>query len=145
MADLAVGDIIKNITDDVKLLVQDQIELAKAELTPAAKQGGTGIGLFGAAGYFALSATILLYFAAAFGLVCSRPCGVARVLDRGRGAAADLWHPRWNRVPDRPEDQGTGAHDRPGQSVSCRAAGCRGTRCGCGKRATDRRPGSSTD
>ena len=29
MADLAVGDIIKNITDDVKLLVQDQIELAK--------------------------------------------------------------------------------------------------------------------
>ena len=69
MADLAVGDIIKNITDDVKLLVQDQVELAKAELTPAAKKGGTGLGLFGVAGYFALSATILLYFAAAFGLV----------------------------------------------------------------------------
>jgi Putative Actinobacterial Holin-X, holin superfamily III len=71
VADLAVGDIIKNITDDVKLLVQDQIELAKAELTPAAKQGGTGVGLFGAAGYFALSATILLYVAAAFGLVAA--------------------------------------------------------------------------
>ena len=69
MADLAVGEIIKNITDDVKLLVQDQIELAKTELVPAAKNGGTGAGLFGAAGYFALSATILLYFAAAFGLV----------------------------------------------------------------------------
>jgi hypothetical protein len=69
VADLAVGDIIKNITDDVKLLVQDQIELAKAELTPAAKQGGTGLGLFGAAGYFALSASILLYFAAAWGLM----------------------------------------------------------------------------
>ena len=27
MADLPVGEIIKNITDDVKLLVQDQIEL----------------------------------------------------------------------------------------------------------------------
>ena len=61
MADLAVGDIIKNITDDVKLLVQDQVELAKAELVPAAKNGGTGAGLFGAAGYFSLSATILLY------------------------------------------------------------------------------------
>ena len=36
VADLAVGDIIKNITDDVKLLVQDQIELAKTELMPAA-------------------------------------------------------------------------------------------------------------
>ena len=69
MADLAVGDIIKNITDDVKLLVQDQVELAKAELTPAAKKGGTGLGLFGVAGYFALSASILLYFAAAYGLV----------------------------------------------------------------------------
>jgi len=28
VADLPVGDIIKNLTDDVKLLVQDQIELA---------------------------------------------------------------------------------------------------------------------
>jgi hypothetical protein len=71
VADLAVSDIIKNITDDVKLLVQDQIELAKIELIPAAKNGGTGAGLFGAAGYFALSATILLYFAAAFGLVAA--------------------------------------------------------------------------
>ena len=71
MADLAVGDIIKNITDDVKLMVQDQVELAKAELTPAAKKGGTGLGLFGVAGYFALSASILLYFAAAFGLVAA--------------------------------------------------------------------------
>jgi len=69
VADLPVGDIIKNITDDVKLLVQDQIELARAELVPAAKNGGTGAGLFGAAGYFGISATILLYFAAAFGLV----------------------------------------------------------------------------
>jgi hypothetical protein len=71
VADLAVADIIKNITDDVKLLVQDQIELAKTELMPAAKRGGTGAGLFGAAAYFALSATILLYFAAAFGLVAA--------------------------------------------------------------------------
>jgi Putative Actinobacterial Holin-X, holin superfamily III len=71
VADLAVGDIIKNITDDVKLLVQDQIELAKVELVPAAKMGGTGVGLFGAAGYFAISATIILYFAAAFGLVAA--------------------------------------------------------------------------
>ncbi|HEY6685749.1 MAG TPA: phage holin family protein [Propionibacteriaceae bacterium] len=71
MADLPVGDIVKNITDDVKLLVQDQIELAKTELIPAAKNGGTGAGLFGVAGYFSLSATILLYFAAAFGLVAA--------------------------------------------------------------------------
>ena len=71
MADLPVADIIRNITDDVKLLVQDQIELLKTELTPAAKLGGSGAGLFGVAGYFALSATIILYFAAAFGLVAA--------------------------------------------------------------------------
>jgi hypothetical protein len=71
VADLPVGDIIKNITDDVKLLVQDQIELAKTELIPAAKNGGTGAGLFGVAGYFTLSATILLYITAAFGLIAA--------------------------------------------------------------------------
>jgi hypothetical protein len=75
VADLAVGDIIKNITNDVKLLVQDQIELAKTELIPAAKNGGTGAGLFGAAGYFALSATILLYIAAALGLYAAGVAG----------------------------------------------------------------------
>lgn len=68
MAEQAVGDIIKSITDDVKLLVKDEIELAKAELIPAAKNGGIGAGLFGAAGYFAICALSVLYFAAAFGL-----------------------------------------------------------------------------
>jgi uncharacterized membrane protein YccC len=71
VADLPVGDIIKNITDDVKLLVQDQIELAKTELIPAAKNGGTGAGLFGVAGYSTMSATILLYITAAFGLIAA--------------------------------------------------------------------------
>ena len=68
MTDQPVGDIIKGITDDVKLLVRDEIALAKAELIPAAKNGGIGAGLFGAAGYFAICALSLLYFAAAFGL-----------------------------------------------------------------------------
>ena len=95
MADLPVGDIIKDITDDVKLLVQDQIELAKAELIPAAKNGGTGAGLFGAAGYFAISATILLYFAAAWGRSSSGSGSVARVPDCRRRAAADRRHLGW--------------------------------------------------
>ena len=68
MTDQPVGDIIKGITDDVKLLVRDEIALAKAELIPAAKNGGIGAGLFAGAGYFAICALSLLYFAAAFGL-----------------------------------------------------------------------------
>ncbi|WP_375431046.1 phage holin family protein [uncultured Friedmanniella sp.] len=69
MAEQGVGDIVKSITDDVKLLVRDEIALAKAELVPAAKNAGIGAGMFGAAGYFAICALSVLYFAAAFGLV----------------------------------------------------------------------------
>jgi hypothetical protein len=71
MADPAVGDIIKNITDEVKILVRDEMELAKSELMPAARNAGIGGGLFGAAGYFAICALSVLYFAAAFGLVAA--------------------------------------------------------------------------
>jgi Putative Actinobacterial Holin-X, holin superfamily III len=71
MADQAVGDIIKNITDEVKTLVRDEMELAKHELIPAARNAGIGAGLFGAAGYFAICALSVLYFAAAFGLVAA--------------------------------------------------------------------------
>lgn len=69
MADQGVGDLVKGITDDIKLLVRDEIQLAKAELVPAAKNAGIGAGMFGAAGYFAICALSVLYFAAAFGLV----------------------------------------------------------------------------
>ncbi|GAA2092362.1 hypothetical protein GCM10009841_01260 [Microlunatus panaciterrae] len=64
----AVGDIVKNITDDVKILVQGEIDMAKAELAPSAKNAGVGAGLFGAAGYFGLNALTLLYIAGALGI-----------------------------------------------------------------------------
>ncbi len=71
MADQPVGDIIKSITADMKLIVRDEVELAKAELIPAAKNGGIGGGLFAAAGYFAICALSVLYFAAAFGVAAA--------------------------------------------------------------------------
>jgi hypothetical protein len=71
MTDQPVGDIIKGITDDVKQLVRDEIALAKAELIPAAKNGGIGAGLFAGAGYFSICALSVLYFAAAFGLAAA--------------------------------------------------------------------------
>jgi Putative Actinobacterial Holin-X, holin superfamily III len=64
----AVGDIIKDITDDVKQLVQDEIELAKAELVPSAKKAGIGAGLLGGAGYFGINGLTLLYVAVALGI-----------------------------------------------------------------------------
>ena len=68
MADRKVADLIKDIKGDVQLLINDQVELAKSELTPAAKNAGIGGGLFGAAGYFGINAATLLYIAAALGL-----------------------------------------------------------------------------
>lgn len=68
MAEPAVGDIVKNISEDVKVLIQGEVELAKRELSQSAKRGGIGAGMFGAAGYFAINAVTLLYFAAALGL-----------------------------------------------------------------------------
>jgi Putative Actinobacterial Holin-X, holin superfamily III len=71
MTERAVGDIIKDMTDDVKLLVRDQVELAKAEMLPTAKKAGTGAGLLGGAAYFGISAVGIFYFAAAYGLVAA--------------------------------------------------------------------------
>ena len=68
MADRKVADLIKDIRGDVQLLVNDQVELAKSELRPAAKNAGIGGGLFGAAGYFGLNAGTMIFVAAALGL-----------------------------------------------------------------------------
>ena len=68
MADRKVADLINDIRGDAQLLINDQLELAKSELTPAAKNAGIGGGLFGAAGYFGINAATLIYIAAAFGL-----------------------------------------------------------------------------
>lgn len=68
MAEPAVGDIVKSITEDVKVLIQGEVELAKRELSESAKRGGIGAGMFGAAGYFVINALTLLYVAAALGL-----------------------------------------------------------------------------
>ena len=59
--DRGVGDVVKDITSDVQLLVKHEIELAKAELMPSAKAAGTGVGLFGGAGVFALYALGLVF------------------------------------------------------------------------------------
>lgn len=59
MADQPVGDTIKGITDDVRTLVQAEVELAKAELGPAAKHAGVGAGMFAGAGYFGINAASL--------------------------------------------------------------------------------------
>lgn len=69
MAEQAVGEIIKAITSDVKVLVRDEVQLAKAELVPAAKAGGIGAGLLAGAAFFGVSAVFILYFCVVYVLV----------------------------------------------------------------------------
>jgi len=68
MTDKEPQQLVKDITDDVRRIVQGEIELAKSEIMPAAKAGGVGAGMFGAAGYVALNGLSLLFIAAALGI-----------------------------------------------------------------------------
>lgn len=61
-------EIVQSITDDIKIIVQGQIELARAEIMPSVKHGGVGAGIFGGAGYFALNGLSLLFIAGALGI-----------------------------------------------------------------------------
>lgn len=59
----SVGDVVKDIQNDIRSLVQNEVALAKAELIPSAKNAGIGAGLFAGAGYFAACAAALLFIA----------------------------------------------------------------------------------
>ena len=79
-----IADIIKNIQADVTTIVRNEIELVKAELLPQAKAAGIGAGMFGAAGYLAVTASTLLFF----GFSCWWAVGFAAWFGMGALAAA---------------------------------------------------------
>ncbi|WP_344218091.1 phage holin family protein [Kribbella sancticallisti] len=63
-----VGQLVANASRDLSSLVRSEVELAKTELKATAVAAGTGVGMFGAAGFLALLAVILLSIAAAYGV-----------------------------------------------------------------------------
>ncbi len=64
----SIGQLVAQASRDVSDLVRHEVALAKAELREDLKQGAVGGGLFGAAGYLTVLASILLTIAAAYGL-----------------------------------------------------------------------------
>jgi hypothetical protein len=52
--DASAADLVKQLSDQTSRLVRQELELLKAELAIKGKQAGTGAGLFGGAGVFAL-------------------------------------------------------------------------------------------
>jgi hypothetical protein len=76
---------MKSIQGDIKTLVTGEIELAKQELVPSAKNAGIGGGLFGGALYFVMNAFVLLFVAGALGIWAwlNIPIAVAFVIMAG--------------------------------------------------------------
>src|SRR5690606_24422415 len=58
--DPTIGRLVSDASRDVSSLIHKEIELAKSELKVSVKAGGTGIGLFAAAGFLLLMFLILL-------------------------------------------------------------------------------------
>jgi hypothetical protein len=51
-----IGDVAKDLTSDLSLLVRQEIELAKAEMAQKGRTAAPGLGMFGGAGIVALCA-----------------------------------------------------------------------------------------
>ena len=51
-----IGEVAKNLTSDLSLLLRQEIELAKAEIAQKARTAAPGLGMFGGAGVVALCA-----------------------------------------------------------------------------------------
>lgn len=62
---MTTADTVKNIQQDVTVLVKNLLALGKLEATDMAKKLGVGAGLLAGAGYFALNALSLLFMAGA--------------------------------------------------------------------------------
>jgi hypothetical protein len=52
-----IGEVARDLTKDVSLLVRQEIELAKAEMSEKGRTAATGLGMLGGAGVLALAAT----------------------------------------------------------------------------------------
>jgi len=62
-ADKSLGDVVSEVTEKASLLVREEIELAKAEITEKVTKLGKGAGALAAAGVLAVFALIFFFHA----------------------------------------------------------------------------------
>jgi uncharacterized membrane protein YqjE len=80
MRDQPVSDIVKQVSDEAKTLVGQEIKLAKAEMTEKAKEIGIGAGMFGGAGYTLHLAALGLMLTLIFALSTAMPAWLAALI-----------------------------------------------------------------
>lgn len=76
----SVGELVSDLSDEVKHLVRDEMRLAVFELQRKGKKMGFGAGLFGAAGVFALFGLATLIAAVVLALALVMPAWLAAVV-----------------------------------------------------------------
>jgi uncharacterized membrane protein YqjE len=80
MRDQPVSDIVKQVSDEAKTLVGQEIKLAKAEMSEKAKEMGIGAGMFGGAGYTLHLAALGLMLTLIFALATAMPAWLAALV-----------------------------------------------------------------
>lgn len=76
----SLGELVATATQDLSLLVHQEVALAKAEIKRDVTAAGLGAGLFGGAGFTGLLALLFLSIALAFGLGSFTTLGVGFLL-----------------------------------------------------------------
>jgi hypothetical protein len=61
-----IGRLVHDATQDISTLIQKEIQLAKSELKVSVRAGGTGIGMFAAAGFLLVLAIIMFSVSIAY-------------------------------------------------------------------------------
>ena len=79
----SAGELVKNLTEQVSLLIRDELKLAEYEMTRKAKRIGRGAGMFGGSGLMALYAIGCLLAAAIIGLASVLPAWAAALIVGG--------------------------------------------------------------
>lgn len=70
-ADGSLGDLVRDASEQVSLLVRAELELARAEVAASVRRAGIGAALFAVAGVVALLSVPFLFVAAAEGMVAA--------------------------------------------------------------------------
>jgi len=60
MREQSMGELFKQLSDDMSTLVRQELRLAQAEMTEKGKRAGLGLGMFGAAGLLGFVAFLTL-------------------------------------------------------------------------------------
>jgi asparagine N-glycosylation enzyme membrane subunit Stt3 len=67
-AEKSLGEIVGEVSQKASLLVREEIELAKAEVTTKVTRIGKGVAAFGAAGFIALLGLVFIFHTLAWGI-----------------------------------------------------------------------------